>query len=238
MARVLASFLKNEYTISNGEVKSLKTFYYQFDGKEYEIPAKDVWVLANAKRNNPQVIVRCTPILTHSGCMNVADNIKLDLSQLETNWIKIPSKTDNHAIVEVKYKQGSMPIIGEANNESLNPSMRCYAATMALKRAIDRFIIAYSGLYQLGIYADTELGGSFNKDTFVDDAGVDENETTSLITQIKALQQQLEWSNTELREFIADKMQISVDQVTSTTLTATDYKHLINLLKQQLPSQE
>ena len=246
MPRYLAPFLKKDYKmLKSGKVVPLKKFSYKAGDETKEIPADDLWILANCKRGNSEMIVRCTPVLKHIGCMNVANEMQIDLSKIKTKWIKIPIKGENHAIVEISYEDGCMPIIGEANDASLQPSMKCYCATMALKRGIDRFILSHSGLYQQGIYSDTELGGEFGRDA---DNGVSANnnvsanakttkktETTAdIIADIKHLKKIMKLSTNDIQILMANAVGVPVETIGNAVLKKADYIKVRKVLHQKI----
>jgi hypothetical protein len=158
----LASWLQNEFEIDGRSVVAKKDERIATnDGKTITVNRKkDFWV--RASKDGSGRVVACNKILLHTSCLDIAKKFGMDLSKIKLNWLSIPTASNGlSAIVECTYPD-CVPVIGEANSKNLAGAISSYAATMALKRGVDRVITHYTGLYQKGFLSEEELGGDFD----------------------------------------------------------------------------
>jgi len=160
----LAEWLQKDFQVKGKNVIPKKKYGAKYQGKGLEIEDDKLWVLANKKRGT-ELVVSCTPIMKHTGCLWLMDQYKIDLSSVDFTHETIST---NHYIVVARETNKAnpifnVPIIGEAHKDNVQVSMSGYMVTMAYKRCIDRVILQVTGLYQQGFYSESEMGGDFIK---------------------------------------------------------------------------
>ena len=77
----LASRLMRDFAIIDGEVVYKNTAHIKDkDGKEFAVPSEWFWILAN-KSKDGDMIVNASNVLTHVGCLNLAERCGIDSTQ-------------------------------------------------------------------------------------------------------------------------------------------------------------
>lgn len=170
MALKLAYHLQKDYDVIDNEIVYKHTVIVKKpSGEEFEIPKDWFWILRQTSKENREYVTNCSKILKHSACIKLAEEFKIDLTQIKNNWLMLPTEAnDFRAVVEATHPS-CIPIIGEASPSSLNSTMKSYLCTMASKRAHDKIITFVSGVYQYGFYSQSETGGKFVNNATTDD---------------------------------------------------------------------
>lgn len=227
----LAYRLQRDYSLIDGDViYKHKAIIKDKDSKDFEVPTDWFWVLVN-KSKDGETIINASNILTHKGCLNLAEVCGIDCSKIKTMWVSSPSETNGHrAIVECTYPNLT-PVIGEASPDSLNRNMVSYIATMALKRGIDRIITHATGVYQYGFYSQSELGGSFVPDDEVD-------ERTALLDKVRELVKEQDISSEALRKVLADSNKLKIGTISIASASEQQLKNVIEALSNKVKKAE
>ena len=161
MTKILSDWLKEDFEIKKGEVIPKKKYSYEVDGKVYNIDPSWIWVQIFCSKENPDLIVRCIPTLTHAACLILAEKHKdkVKLNTLKRTVHCFPHTNERLYGYMTVVNEDNVFADGEVCKETLNKTMFSYAATMMHKRAEDRLCLRALGLYQIGFYSETEFGG-------------------------------------------------------------------------------
>lgn len=170
MAKYLSDWLTEDFEMKNGEVFPKRKYSYKIDDKEFDIDPSGLWVQTFCSKENPNLIIRCIVTIKHPYCLALADKhrdiVKLHTAKREV--IEWPSKNENLRGYAMITNEDGVWADGETSKDTLNKTMWNYANTMLMKRSEDRLILRALGLYQAGMYSDSEFGGdSAEPETYV-----------------------------------------------------------------------
>ncbi len=242
----LSNWLKDDYEIKGSKIVPKTEIKVKIrreaTKKEEEIDITDkMWVLGNTTRNNKNLIVSCTKILTHAGALYLKRISGIKFKEGSYNIIKEPTVENLlHGYATIETVDGTMGD-GETHKDTLQKSMHPYSFTMLKKRTEDRAILLELGLYEQGFYSDVEVTPDMLAGV-EDDIIITDDKKKKLIEQVLTANKYLNQDETALKEFVAGLTGQPVKNIdihsATTDILAKTYNELNKLCKEELSKRQ
>lgn len=156
MVKQLANHLKSEYDTDGYNITCKNDFTFNFNNQDIKIPKESVIVVGYGSSKDQDLIIRCVKKISHPFILKMVDDLSLKLINYEI--VKHPDSQDKWGYATVICTDGERSVDGdgEVHSSNLKGGMSGYPFTILRKRAEDRAVLRYLGLYQKGFYSESE----------------------------------------------------------------------------------